>query len=72
VTLKLTSPQKFELNGSTFAFALQAVDVELLRRNIPLIDTEVRNIVSSNMPDAKPQPFTWQWANVTLVRPENA
>lgn len=72
VTLKPTSPQKFELTGATFAFELQAVDVEILRRNVPLIDTEVRNLISSNLPDAKPQPIVWQWANVSLVRGEDA
>lgn len=72
VTLKPRSPQKFQLVGSTFEFELQAVDVDLLRKNVPLIDTEVRNIVSSNLPNAKLQPITWYWTDVSLLRAGDA
>ena len=72
ITLKLGSPQKFQLLSSKFAFELQEVDVDQLRRNIPLIDTEIRNTVMSNVRDVKPDQFTWQWANVTMLRNENA
>lgn len=68
VTLKPTSPQKFTLEEATFAFELTAVDVDSLRKNIPLIKTEVSNIIMSNVPDSRPEPLTWQWANVRMIR----
>ena len=68
LTLKPTSPQKFKLKGATFAFELQEVDVDLLRRNVPFINTEIKNIIMSNVPNTKPDQFTWQWANVTMLR----
>ena len=72
LTLKPRSPQKFQLIGSKFAFELQEIDVDMLRRNVPLIDTEIRNIIMSNVPEAKPEPLLWQWANVTMLRHSNA
>lgn len=72
VVLKPSSPQKFKLAESSFAFELSSVDVDHLRRNIALIDTEVRNIISSNLPTFAPQPITWQWANVSMLRPRDA
>jgi hypothetical protein len=72
LTLKPSSPQKFKLVGSTFAFELQEVDVDLLRRNVPLVDTEIKNIIMSNVPDTKPDQLTWQWANVTMHRNNDA
>lgn len=68
VTLKPASPQKFKLEGATFAFELTTVDVDALRKNIPLVQTEISNIIMSNVPDSKPEPLTWQWANVGMLR----
>ena len=68
LTLKPSSPQKFKLVGSTFAFELQEVDVDFLRRNLPLVDTDIRNVIMSNIPDTEPEPITWNWANVTMLR----
>jgi hypothetical protein len=72
VILKPSSPQKFQLVSSAFSFELEAVDVELLRKNVQLIDTEVRNIISSNLPGVNLQQLTWQWANVSMLRPGDA
>jgi hypothetical protein len=72
ITLRPSSPQKFKLVGSTFAFELQETDVDLLRRNIPLVDTEIKNIIMSNVPDTKPDQLTWQWANVIMHRNNDA
>ena len=72
VTLKPSSPQKFKLTASSFAFELQGIDVDALRRNITLIDTEVRNIISSNLVSFIPEPFSWQWANVSILRAGDA
>lgn len=68
VVLKPSSPQAFKLVESSFAFELSPVDVDRLRKNVALIDTEIRNIVSSNLPAFIPQPINWQWANVGVVR----
>lgn len=68
VTLKPRSPQKFKLVSSTFAFELTEVDVDLLRRNVPVIETEIRNVIMSNVPGTKPDQLTWQWASVTMHR----
>lgn len=72
VVLKPSSPQKFHLVRSSFVFELQVVDVDLLRRNIQLIDTELRNIVSTNLPEFKPELFSFQWANVSMLRAGDA
>lgn len=72
LTLRPTSPQKFKLVGAKFAFELQDVDVDLLRRNVPIVNTEIRNVIMSNVPDTKPDQITWQWANVTMLRNKDA
>jgi hypothetical protein len=72
LTLKPSSPQKFKLIGTTFSFELQEIDVDLLRKNLPLVDTEIRNLIMSNISDAKPEQFTWQWANVNMLRNQGA
>jgi hypothetical protein len=66
LTLHPTSPQKFKLVDPTFSFQLTPADVEHLRRNLAVIDTEIRNVISSNLTDHKPEPLHWQWANVTM------
>ncbi len=68
VTLKPTSPQSFNLEGASFAFELTSVEVDSLRKNIPLIQTEISNILMSNVPNSTPEPITWQWANVAMLR----
>lgn len=70
--LKPSSPQKFELINATFAFELHEVEVDLLRQNVPIIDTEIRNTIMSNIPNTDPEQFTWQWANVSLLRNKDA
>jgi hypothetical protein len=68
VTLKPSSPQAFNLEGATFAFELTSIEVDSLRKNIPLVQTEISNIINSNVPDSKPEQITWQWANVAMLR----
>lgn len=72
VVLKLSSPQAFTLLDGKFAFELSKVDIEQLKKNLEPLDAEIRNIINSNLPDAKPQPFTWQWVNVTMLRSRGA
>ena len=68
VVLKPSSPQAFKLTEPSFAFDLSSIEVDQLRQNLPIIDTELRNTISSNLPAFTPQPFVWQWANVGIVR----
>lgn len=68
LTLNPKSPQKFKLVNSRFAFELTAIDVDHLRKNLTILDTEIRNLISSNLSDFKPQPISWQWSNVTMLR----
>lgn len=64
--LQPTSPQKFKLVDPNFSFELTPSDVEHMRKNIEVIETEIRNVISSNLPDYKPQTLQWQWANVAM------
>jgi hypothetical protein len=72
VELKIKSPQSFRFTDSRFAFELPAVDVDHLKKNLGLIDTEIRNVISSNMPGFKPQPVSYQWVNVGILRSRDA
>jgi hypothetical protein len=69
ITLALSSPKRFKLMQSTFQFELTSLDVDQLKQNIPTAELEVRNTISSNLPDFKPPPITWNWANVNIDRP---
>jgi hypothetical protein len=68
VSLKPSSPQKFNLVDATFSFELSAEDIEHLRKNLLVIDTELRNVISSNLQDYTQMPVHWQWANVPMQR----
>ena len=68
IQVKLTSPQKFSLVSSRFHFELTANDVEFLQKNVSTLETEVRNVISSNLPDFQAQPLNWNWANVNVKR----
>lgn len=66
LTLQPTSPQKFGLVNPSFAFELTRADVEHLRRNLPVVETEIRNVIKSNLEEFKAEALHWQWANVTM------
>lgn len=72
MTLKLSSPKKFKLAHSQFDFELTSVDVDRLKQNIATLDSELRNVISSNLPDFKGQPVNWNWANVDVRRSKAA
>lgn len=72
LTLKPTSPQKFKLVESTYSFELSVADIEQLRKNIPTIDFEIKNVINSNIKDYKAAPVVWQWANVPMHRRKDA
>jgi hypothetical protein len=67
LNLEPKSPQKFKMIGAEFEFELRTTDIEQLRKNLPVVDTELRNVVSSNLDDSKPEPVHWQWANVAIT-----
>jgi hypothetical protein len=71
-TLKPSSPQKFTVIEAKFAFELSPVDVDHLKKNLPVLEAEIRNLISSNLQDFKPLPINWQWANVGLLRSNRA
>jgi hypothetical protein len=66
VDLKLSSPQRFTLRTTRWAFTLAPVDVEHLKKNLPSIDADLRNTVNSNLPDHKPEPLPWVWSYAPL------
>ena len=72
IEIRLSSPQKFKLSSPSFHFQLTANDVDLLKKNLVSLDTELKNIVSSNLPDFQVQPLNWNWANVDVLRVTNA
>jgi len=72
VALKISSPQTLRLIEPNFAFELSSVDVDLLLKNLEAINTEIENVIGSNIPGAKPKPIQWQWANVNMLRIQGA
>lgn len=70
MTLKLSSPKKFRITQSQFYFDLTSVDIDRLKQNVATLDNELRNIISSNLPDFKKQPLNWNWANVNVFKIE--
>lgn len=72
VTLNLSSPKKFKLAQSEFYFELTSLDIDRLKQNIATIESDLRDIISSNLPDFKAQPINWNWANVDVNTIESA
>lgn len=72
ITLKLSSPKKFRITHSEFHFDLTAVDIDRLKQNVATLDSELKNIISSNLPDFEAQPVNWNWANVDVGTTEAA
>lgn len=70
IKLKLSSPKKFKLAHSDFHLDLTAVDVDRLKQNADTIEIDLRNVISSNLPDAKAQPLNYNWTNVSLYKTE--
>ncbi len=66
--VQLTSPQKFHLVSPYFHFELTTNDVERLKSNIITSEIDIKNIISSNLPDFQVQPVNWNWANVDVHR----
>lgn len=72
IEVQLTSPQMFSLLNSHFNFELTANDVAQLEKNVSTLETELKNTISSSLPDFQVQPLNWNWANVNVHRSTNA
>lgn len=72
VEVRLTSPQSFNIVNSRFRFELTSNDIALLDRNVATLNTDLQNIISSNLPDFQVQPLNWNWANVDIQRSTNS
>lgn len=66
ISISLSSPRKFKLANPDFHFELSVNDVDFLKKNLVGLDTEMTNLVSSNLPDFKIAPLNWNWANVNV------
>jgi hypothetical protein len=67
-TLELnpTSPQRFKLLDSTYTFELTQNDVELLQKNLTVVEADLNNLISSNIPNFTAMPVDWKWAEVAI------
>lgn len=68
ICVKLSSPRKFTLAHSRFAFELTSLDVDQLRQNVESLETELGNVIGSNLPDFQATPLNWNWANVAISK----
>ena len=68
LTIKLSSPRKFRLTQSQFAFDLTSIDIDHLRQNVEALATDIQNVINSNLPDFQEQPVEWNWANVDIQK----
>jgi len=68
ITLLLTSPRKFKLKHSQFHFDLTSIDIDRLKQNTSAIESDLRNIISSESPDFTLEPVNWNWATVKLLK----
>lgn len=67
-TFQLGSPKKFGLTHSTYSFELTPNNIEQLSNNISTLDSELRNIINSHLPDSTPEVLNWNWANVDFQK----
>ena len=68
ITIKLSSPRKFRLTQSQFAFDLTSIDIDHLRQNVEALTTDIQNVINSNLPDFQEQPLNWNWASVGIQK----
>jgi hypothetical protein len=68
LTVKLSSTKKVAIAQDQFRFDLSSLDVDHLKQNLANLDTELQNVLKSNLPDFKLEPINWNWANVRLIK----
>jgi hypothetical protein len=66
VAFRLSSPKKFKLTHSQFNFELTSLDIDRLKENITTLEIELKDVISSNLPDFKKEAINWNWANVNV------
>jgi len=72
ITLRLSSPKKFKLLRSQFGFELTSIDIDRMKDNLNNLETELKDIISSNLPDFKSESINWNWANVNVQQSDKA
>jgi len=72
IEAKLSSTVKFKIINPKFYFDLTSIDIERLKQNIPTIDSDLKNIIQSNIQDFKASPINWNWANVDIQKLRSA
>jgi hypothetical protein len=70
VVVLLSSPRKFSLSQSRFGFELSGMDADQLKQNLVTVEADLKDALQSEIPDFKPQPISWNWANVVLRKGE--
>ncbi len=66
-TFKLGSPKKITLTHDSYEFQLNHLEVEKLQKNVDALDSDLSNIIKSNLPDFKAEPIDWNWVNVDFA-----
>jgi hypothetical protein len=68
VTIKPRSPQNHKLIGHNFSFNLLDSDIVLVKKNLDVIEADIRNIIISNKADGQLSLVVWSWANVSIMK----
>lgn len=68
VTFSVRSPKKVKLERAAYSFVLSQLDVDNLRGNLPIIDSDYRNRALVGTEGYEASPINWAWPNVTLVK----
>lgn len=68
ITFKLSSSKKFKLKHSQFGFELTSFDINRLKENKTTLDSQLKNIISTNLPNFEAQAINWNWANVDVQK----
>lgn len=64
--IRISSPKKFRVAPFDYQFELSQIDVDQMKQNIGTLDDDMKNLISSNLPDYKRRSISWNWANVDI------
>lgn len=68
VAFLIRSPKAVKLERAAYSFQLSQLDVDRLRGNLSLIDSDYRNRVLAGTEGYQVVPINWAWPNVTLAK----
>lgn len=68
VTFSVKSPNRIVFTKAVFTFDLKSYEVEDLKKNIPLLKSDMNNDIKSDIPDYKQENLKWSWTNPQLER----